>query len=174
MELLNERPLEKINVSDITDKCGLTRNTFYYHFHDVYELLAYTFTSETETLLRKYQANQDWQGGFSQGLNFLYENRNMVKNVYHSINKEELYGYLIQVAHKHALVIVSIECSKRGAISGDVKNLVADLYKNAIIGSLISWISTDMQETPESLAKLYQQMFIGTIDSAIESAEKCV
>ena len=31
--LLEERPLDKITVRDInTDRCGLTRNTFYYHF----------------------------------------------------------------------------------------------------------------------------------------------
>ena len=35
VSLLEERPLDKITVKDITDRCGLTRNTFYYHFQDI-------------------------------------------------------------------------------------------------------------------------------------------
>ena len=39
MSLLNERPFEKITVKDIIEKCGVSRNTFYYHFQDVYDLM---------------------------------------------------------------------------------------------------------------------------------------
>lgn len=40
-ELLNEKPLDKIKIKDITDRCGVTRNTFYYHFQDIYDLLSW-------------------------------------------------------------------------------------------------------------------------------------
>ena len=30
-ELLNEKPLAKITVKDIVERCGVNRNTFYYH-----------------------------------------------------------------------------------------------------------------------------------------------
>ena len=32
LKLLDERPLSKITVKDITDDCGINRNSFYYHF----------------------------------------------------------------------------------------------------------------------------------------------
>lgn len=41
MKLLNERPLNKITVKDIADDCGISRNSFYYHFEDVPRLFAY-------------------------------------------------------------------------------------------------------------------------------------
>ena len=37
--LLERKSLDRITVSDITDECGLNRQTFYYHFHDIYELI---------------------------------------------------------------------------------------------------------------------------------------
>ena len=67
-ELLQECPLDKINVKDITDRCGLTRNTFYYHFHDVYDALNVYFTTEIEKMLAKYEHDKDWSGGFLEGL----------------------------------------------------------------------------------------------------------
>ncbi len=32
LQLLNEKPLNKISVRDIVEKCGINRNSFYYHF----------------------------------------------------------------------------------------------------------------------------------------------
>ena len=42
-ELLQERPLTKISVKDITEQCELSRNAFYYHFKDKYELINWIF-----------------------------------------------------------------------------------------------------------------------------------
>ena len=39
MQLLNEKPLDKISVRDVVESCGISRNTFYYHYHDIYEVL---------------------------------------------------------------------------------------------------------------------------------------
>ena len=43
-KLLLEKPLDRITVSDITEDCGVSRMTFYYHFKDC---LLYT-SSEPE------------------------------------------------------------------------------------------------------------------------------
>ena len=37
--LLNEKPLNKITIKDIVEACGINRNTFYYHFQDVPDLI---------------------------------------------------------------------------------------------------------------------------------------
>ena len=39
MQLAAKKPLEKITVRDIVDDCGINRNTFYYHFQDIYAVL---------------------------------------------------------------------------------------------------------------------------------------
>ena len=39
MHLAAKKPLEKITVRDIVDDCGINRNTFYYHFQDIYAVL---------------------------------------------------------------------------------------------------------------------------------------
>ena len=34
-KLLSKRGLNKITVKDIVEDCGVNRQTFYYHFHDI-------------------------------------------------------------------------------------------------------------------------------------------
>lgn len=38
-ELLQEKPLKKITIQDIVERSHMTRQSFYYHFQDVYEVL---------------------------------------------------------------------------------------------------------------------------------------
>ena len=41
-KLLSQKELTKISIKDITDDCGIQRQTFYYHFADVYDLMEAT------------------------------------------------------------------------------------------------------------------------------------
>ena len=69
MRLLNERPLDKITVREIAAECGISRNTFYYHFEDM-NGLARTVAAETalEPDLVKFVFTQVLQGGGSEVL----------------------------------------------------------------------------------------------------------
>ena len=39
LRLLSQRPITKITVKDIVEDCGINRNSFYYHFQDLPQLL---------------------------------------------------------------------------------------------------------------------------------------
>ena len=43
LELLNERPLFRITVKDIVERCKVNRNTFYYHFRDIPDVVEYVW-----------------------------------------------------------------------------------------------------------------------------------
>ena len=44
--LLEKKPLEKIRINDLTEACGVNRQTFYYHFHDIYELVEWMYLTQ--------------------------------------------------------------------------------------------------------------------------------
>lgn len=43
MELLQKCPFSKITIQKLTGKCGVNRQTFYYHFDNIYDLMAKAF-----------------------------------------------------------------------------------------------------------------------------------
>ncbi|MGL4485127.1 MAG: TetR family transcriptional regulator, partial [Anaerovoracaceae bacterium] len=47
-KLLSERTLEKISIKDISKECAVNRQTFYYHFKDVFDLFEWVFTEDTK------------------------------------------------------------------------------------------------------------------------------
>ena len=42
-EILRDKPFDKVRVLDLCKRCETTPQTFYYHFHDKYELAAWVF-----------------------------------------------------------------------------------------------------------------------------------
>lgn len=170
-ELLEERPLDKINVVDITDKCGLTRNTFYYHFHDVYDALNCYFTNEIEKMLVKYEHDEDWSGGFLEGLEFVYHHKTMIEHIYNFVDSRELRDYLDSVLFKYALTVIGKEFKKTD-YSAQVKEIAADFYTNVLLGATIKWIKDGMKENPENMATLYTNVFYGTIEQTFKSIDE--
>ena len=57
VKLLNEKPLSQITIRDIVDDCGVNRNTFYYYYRDIYEVLEDFIKRETEKSLKETSKN---------------------------------------------------------------------------------------------------------------------
>ena len=50
-ELMAEKPLDKITVTDLTEHCGVKRMTFYYHFKYIYDLVEWSCVEEANRSL---------------------------------------------------------------------------------------------------------------------------
>ena len=46
-ELLNTKSLDEVRVSELCSRCNLQRQSFYYHFQDKYDLVAWIFMQDT-------------------------------------------------------------------------------------------------------------------------------
>ena len=56
LKLLEEKSIDKITVKDICERCEINRNTFYYYFSDIYEVLDALIEYETEQSLKEEDA----------------------------------------------------------------------------------------------------------------------
>ena len=93
-ELLREKPLEQIRVRELADRCGIRRQSFYYHFNDVYELLDWSISREREHLLRRQEEFVTWQQVYLDLLRYIVENRAYYQTVLRVRGRERLWGML--------------------------------------------------------------------------------
>lgn len=75
IELLAERPFDKISVRDIAERSEVTRNTFYYYYTDIYALAEDVFESEIEKLSERVEGYESWQKAFLTATSFAAENK---------------------------------------------------------------------------------------------------
>ena len=61
--LLLEKPLPKITISDLTEDCGVSRMTFYYHFQDIYDLVEWACEEDAARALAGNRTADTWETG---------------------------------------------------------------------------------------------------------------
>ena len=75
LKLLNQRPVNRITVKDITDDCGINRNTFYYHFADLPTLLEQMVTEQAEEIIAQYPTIETMEKAFDVAMHFAVQNK---------------------------------------------------------------------------------------------------
>ena len=63
-ELMAQNPIDKITIHDVTERCGIRRQNFYYHFQDVYDLLRWSFRKKPLTCSNGTKARCFGRKGF--------------------------------------------------------------------------------------------------------------
>ena len=92
--LLLQKPLNKITISDIADDCGINRMTFYYHFKDIYDLVEWTCAEEAAQAMEGKKTYDTWQEGFLNIFSAVQANKPLIMNVYRCVSRERIEQYL--------------------------------------------------------------------------------
>ena len=104
--LLREKPLEKITINDITEDCGISRMTFYYHFKDIYDLIEWSCDEDAHRLLKGRESYDTWQQGYLRIFQAVRENQTFFLNIYHSLSRELVENYLYKLTHELLMGVV--------------------------------------------------------------------
>ena len=157
---LSTRTLDKITVKDIVEDCGVNRQTFYYYFRDIYDLLEWNFQDEAENLIRASENQTDWRAGLKTVMEYLKENRTLIWNAYHSIShgtvsdflKRTLQPFVLRTVQKKAESLEEPPCRE------DI-DFVAENCTQMAIGFITEWINHQETEGMEDrLQKLITAM----------------
>ena len=87
MELLSEKNLDKITVKELADVCGISRNTFYYHYHDIFEVLEEIFQCEIMKVVEAEKRYGSLKEAFIMATKFAQDNRAAMLHVHQSTKK---------------------------------------------------------------------------------------
>lgn len=145
MELLSDRPLSQITVKDIVEKCGINRNSFYYHFHDIPSLIEEIVTEEADRIIAEYKTFDSLEMGFNAAIDFAEKNRRAILHIFKSVNRDIFEQYLWKVCD---YVVVSFfkTVFAEQPISDDDRNIIIEFYKAQCFGMVIDWLRSGMKE----------------------------
>lgn len=151
-KLLEKKTLKDIKISDITEKCGLNRHTFYYYFQDIYALIEWIYKEDADKVIGENKKYDNWQDGFYYVFEYLQDNKKFVKHTYNSLSREYLENYLYKKTYKLLIDVIN-DLSKEIEISDEDKAFIANFHKYAFVGLIIEWIQSGMKTDPNEITK---------------------
>lgn len=168
-KLLSKKELSKITVSNITEDCGVNRQTFYYHFKDVYDLLEWIYKNEVIQEIEDNHNNtyDTWQQGFSYIFEYILENKQFARNTYYSISRDFLLRFIYKQTNILLMNVIN-EKSKDVNIKEDDKKFIANFYKYGFVGIVQEWIEHGMKDDPNVLIRKFNCIIEGNFENAID------
>ena len=166
--LMKEKKLSKISISDICGACGMNRNSFYYHFKDIYDLVEWCCLEDARIALQGKKTSSTWHEGLLQIFDAVMENKPFILNVYRCVGREQIENYLFQLTCNLLMGVVT-ERSKDIPITDKQKIFIADLYKYSFVGIMLDWIKNGMREDYRGIADDTATALYGSIDNAIRN-----
>ena len=169
-DLAASRPVDKITVKDITDQCGISRNTFYYHYQDIYQVLkAYVqYSAEHVIELMVEDEGEDGKAGLKE-IRYLEANRELLCNLYRSAANEEVRNCL-QSASQIMFDRLIESVSQGLEVQAEDKKILSAVCQYTVRGIMTSWMEEDGMlngETLEQVLVRLDYLFKGAIREAL-------
>ena len=167
-KMLEHKPLDKVKVIDITEDCEVNRQTFYYHFKDIYDLVAWCCEEDGKRALQGKKTYQTWQEGFLQIFEVILENKPFILNIYHSVSREQIETYLYQLTYGLLEGVIK-EQAQGTVISKEDMQFIAEFYKYSFVGILLDWVKEGMKEEPAQIVEKVSITLNGNIANSVEN-----
>lgn len=172
MQLLENESLDKITVRDIVEECEINRNTFYYHYSDIYDLLDDVFRVEAEKFLEQdVDDNTTFGEEYARAAQFVLKYRKAILHIYDSKKRDVLENYFETLAFSFINRFVKKE-SEGYVLSDDDVDYITGFYTHAIVGNTIEWIKRKLPSGQEKFIERTAGTFNATVKDMIEQCVK--
>ena len=144
-KLLNEQPLSRISVRDIVEDCGINRNSFYYHFHDIPSLIEEIVMDEANALIQKYPTIASIDEGFEAAFRFTLDNKRAILHICNSVNRNIYEQYLMHIC-EYVVTTYFKTAFQKDAVSEEDREIIVLFTKCELFGLFVEWVNTGMPD----------------------------
>lgn len=164
-QLLEEKPLTKITVKEIVERCGVNRNTFYYHFRDIPDLLERLAKERADEIIQDHHQTASLVDCIRLVIQYCASYKQAILHIYRSVQRESFLKTL------ERLVLYAVEEFITAAtadlpIRPEDKALLIRYYKCTVIGVCLDWLDAGMEYDLLAASVRVCDLFAGSAEQA--------
>ena len=153
-QILQNTSISKVTVLDIVNISGVSRQTFYNNFIDIYDLVYWTHMVRTKEAIDTFWENEDFCQSFEMSIIIMREHKIFYQQI---IRKEGVNSFQRLFAQQNIeLSKVRIKNVSDRKIDKKIEFLL-ELYWYGTAQMLVNWIENGMKEKPKELAQLFYE-----------------
>ena len=147
-ETLEKKPFDKITVSAIVSKCGISSNTFYYHFQDIYALLDALLRSELEPFVT--HSSGGWKTALKAMLRHFQENEAIVYHIFGSLSRDRLERVIFDSSDSIFEQLVE-DALRDTNLTAERRKDVSDFCRYSFLGFFLRFLWNRMSDDTDHL-----------------------
>ena len=171
LNLLNTKTFDKITIKDITDNLNISRQAFYYHFNDLYEVVETICTNSYKMVTNTYTDLEDWKFVYLYILRLIYTHKDVVSNIYKTIEREYVDNILYNSLFPYVENVI-IKQSKNLNVEKKDIDFISKYFTLSFIAITSDWIKNGMKEKPEILVRNVYLIINNDFKKALNNFEK--
>ncbi len=165
-KLLKEKPLEKIRIHDLTKLAGINRQSFYYHYADIYALVGDVIRTAIFETVGEHCTMDTWEEGMLAMYQRTLEEKEFVVAVYNAIPKERIQLFLEDVLTTY--MIYALKDTAGGQLlSEEDRDIFIRFITYGFTGTYLQWIQTGMRADPSIIISRVSVLTKEGLSSAI-------
>jgi len=165
--LMLKTSFNQISVKDIVDDCGLTRQAFYYHFKDKYDLMNWIYYTETARFMSSYNKVEHWLDGMLDLCNYMRQNKTFYINALNTTGQNSFQEYLHDYIRDISISV--IESIKDTEFEEEKWGFIVEFISTAFVGLIVRWADNGMKDDPTEYVMKMRSLFDGSILCELES-----
>ena len=162
LEMLREMPFDKITVSALVNRCEISSNTFYYHYHDIFDLLFSWMSDELAPLLSADE--NSWKERLTALLERMQANPEVVYHLSSSTLRERMERYIFLATNDFFEHYIDFHTLGQ-PLSAEQKKSMADFCRYAFLGFVARFIwnrmAGNVRQAVDELLPLMEQFVAG-------------
>lgn len=161
-ELMEDMPFEKIQISQICERCDMNRKSFYYHFKDKYDLVNWIFDTEFLSFAMessKYLPSHDRWELIEQACEHFYANRTFYSKALMIKGQNSFSDHL----REYLFPLIKIRITQ--LLGNNAANeFTINFFADAVLCAIERWLFDKKCMTPEEfVARIKQIIQAGTV-----------
>jgi AcrR family transcriptional regulator len=143
-ELIAERDLTKISISDVTKHADVNRSTFYEHYTDLADLAAAACTALFDEFVVMAPVSKQGHDQLPKLFAHVAEHAHLYRTLLGADGSARVINHLL---HRIATTATHV---RRGAV-GDAHDPAGAFIAGALLGTVMDWLERDCPGTPEEV-----------------------
>ena len=168
IEMLETKTLDQITIKDIVFRCGVSRQSFYYYFEDIYALIEWIFSRAADGILSNHNNVGSWQNGFCSVMHWARQHQKFTTNVYRSIQRDYIENFMESVLSPYMDTAVK-EYSAGLTITPDQLQFVSRFFTLSFNAIVLDWVRRGMKEEPEDFVSQLELMLSGDFSQSLRN-----
>ena len=170
-DMMAHQPIDTISVLELSKKCDISRKTFYYHYHDIYDLLAQVFLEEKVVGATNAE---NYASLIECVFTYYKQNEAFINATINSAGKELFYEFIYNVFYTSGLrFIVKLDVDKKLTLTNrkSIARFYAYGYGNSTVYYLSNYRNKTLNGLINSFSFIEPKNFEKNVQKAIKSAE---